>query len=279
MKHLVVPHLALICTYRCTLKCKHCGSYIPYYKATKDFDLDRIKRSIERVFLSVDFINVFNISGGEPLLSADIGEITKYIANYSNKIGKIELITNGTIIPKKEHVEIMKSMHNFSVLIDDYGSDLSCNAQNIKALLEENHIPYRLRSYFGPDAWCGGWVDFGSHTRKIEEGNIEKAEKLFSKCTYAKDTSFCFSLVDGIVFPCSKAKRLYELGVLPYDQSEYIDLLREPFSPDSIADAFYNLIYKTRCLRACWFCDGFSDESLRVKPAIQLGKDDSGYMR
>ena len=40
------------------------------------------------------------ISGGEPLLHPDLGKLVEYLCTYGDRIGLLEFITNGTMIPK-----------------------------------------------------------------------------------------------------------------------------------------------------------------------------------
>ena len=65
-------------TSKCTLKCKLCLAYIPYYKNPKDLSYENAKKILARFFSLVDKIGTFSITGGEPFINK-ISKIRKKI--------------------------------------------------------------------------------------------------------------------------------------------------------------------------------------------------------
>lgn len=87
----------LTITHRCTLKCKLCGAYSPYYLPTPHWTFDKLKIYIDSYFNIVDYVEKFTISGGEPLLHPELSQIIEYMHKFSNQFNILEIITNGTI--------------------------------------------------------------------------------------------------------------------------------------------------------------------------------------
>ena len=77
-------------TSKCTLKCKLCLAYIPYYKNPKDLSYENAKKILARFFSLVDKIifsafTLFSISSGLSLNKAQVfatGEYTEHLKPY-----------------------------------------------------------------------------------------------------------------------------------------------------------------------------------------------------
>ena len=95
----VLSKIDTVITSRCTLKCKHCNLFIGHVPEQFDIDLNRLKNNFNIFFESVDFVYEYTLLGGEPFLHKNIGEIILYLGDkYRDKIGQINLISNGTIV-------------------------------------------------------------------------------------------------------------------------------------------------------------------------------------
>lgn len=128
----------------CTLNCVKCASFIPYWKAKKHVDINNLKETINLFFECVDFVYSMDFYGGEPLLYNELGELILYVNNrYGSKIGYLGIITNGTIIPNKELLEIMQKC-NVGVSISDYSNAIDYNGKVdlLCEVLSENQIIY-----------------------------------------------------------------------------------------------------------------------------------------
>lgn len=92
MERLNVKTLLLELTRNCNLECKHCfrGDSQNTY-----MDLS----IIDYIFDNVCRINEFLITGGEPFLAkAQLEQITKNIMKDRTNVGKVVIVTNGTIL-------------------------------------------------------------------------------------------------------------------------------------------------------------------------------------
>ena len=107
-------------TSRCTLKCKHCNMFMPYYKEHVDYTAKDILEDLELLFRHVDYIVAYRILGGEPLINNELEDMIKQIGDrYGNRIGNIGIITNGTLLPDEQLIEISKK-YNVKYDFSDY---------------------------------------------------------------------------------------------------------------------------------------------------------------
>lgn len=86
----------------CSLKCKKCGEFNPYLKTNGRAFSCNANVLIEysnKILQAVDSIKNLQIAGGEAFLHKDLFEYIDYTYNHE-KIGKIEVVTNGTIVPQ-----------------------------------------------------------------------------------------------------------------------------------------------------------------------------------
>ncbi|TCO76455.1 radical SAM protein [Marinisporobacter balticus] len=259
----------LTSTLRCSLKCKLCCTFSPYYNPALHFTVDKIKRTVDKYFEIVNHVGKFTISGGEPFLHQELDLIIEHISNYFDRIDIFEIITNGTIIPNDKLIRTMaKFKEKVNIMIDEYG-DLSKKVADIKACFDKKEISYRIRNYGKENPHCGGWVDFGDFSRKhySEEETIEK----FNKCAYPRKLQFCFSIMNGEIHPCTPSRRCMELGIIKKDKSEYIDLFDEQVSVEEQRQKFISILNKSY-LSACAYCNGLCDDSERFVPAEQLSE-------
>ena len=107
-------------TSRCTLKCKHCNMFMPYYKEHVDYTAKDILENLELLFRHVDYIVAYEILGGEPLINGELADMIRQIGDrYGNRIGNIGIITNGTLLPDEQLIEISKK-YNVKYDFSDY---------------------------------------------------------------------------------------------------------------------------------------------------------------
>ena len=98
MNNIILPSTSIMVTEACTLKCKLCLAFVPYYQRHTQMNLQEAKTIFERYFQIVDGVEKVSITGGEPLLNPEIDSILKLLYGYADKILKeIIFITNGTI--------------------------------------------------------------------------------------------------------------------------------------------------------------------------------------
>lgn len=109
----VIQYITFNITDSCNLYCSHC--YIDSSNQNKQFmSLETAKKIIDSIAPYMIEDCRVNISGGEALLNKDLFDILKYFE--SKNIGKLNLVTNGTLITK-EVASKLKEIGNLRVQI------------------------------------------------------------------------------------------------------------------------------------------------------------------
>ena len=188
-------------TMACTLKCKLCNNLSPYYDTPPYHNIDCLKKELTTLFTLVDDIDILNISGGEPFLYRELDRLLHFLAENRNIIKKrLDIITNGTIIPDEKILCAIKAA-NASILLDDYGSERSKKAQQLKLLCEMENIDYRYRNYTSANPYFDGWLM--SYERNKEPINEkEYVEFLHSKCMLVTGEQRPNIMMDGKLYIC-----------------------------------------------------------------------------
>lgn len=128
----VLSKIDTVITSRCTLKCRDCNLFIGYAKQHADISLKDLKKNFDIFFDSVDYVYEYTLLGGEPFLHVELEQILGYLMeNFGNRIGKVNLISNGTIVPCKNVLDLMKQ-YEMTVHISDYTQSV-----NYRKKLEE----------------------------------------------------------------------------------------------------------------------------------------------
>ena len=84
----------LTITHRCTLKCKLCGAYSPYYSPTPHWRGEELQSYVDKYFEVVDSVEKMTISGGEPFLHPDLPELVKYLNKYKDALHLLGLFAD-----------------------------------------------------------------------------------------------------------------------------------------------------------------------------------------
>lgn len=245
---------------KCNLRCELCAERSPYYERPYNPSLENLKEQLDELFKLVEYIDKFDITGGEPFLRPDLADIIRYIfEKFRTKIGKIRVTTNGTLAPDLNFVDVAKLWGNdFFIIVDNYSVSTKCDS--IKEILEVGEIPFEIRDYSG-NLYCDGWVDYGDlsikHTKK-------KAKEIYKKCAVPK-LGFFTCLVNGSLFPCAKARLLYEKRIVNVSMC----LFDEELTKNGKIARMKSLL-EEEVIEACKYCNGLCDDSPRYIPAVQL---------
>ena len=266
MDTLKLDRSSLAITQRCTLKCKLCNAYIPYYKKPIDMPLNQIARVLERYFSIVDSVGIFGILGGEPLLHPDIVKILNAVKNYSERITeRIDIVTNGTIMFTDELLAFfVENSPKTKVIISHYGQ-YSPKADMLIDKLTELGINYRAAKYYGDDLLYGGWLDFRDHSQK--HFSPEAVARQAEGCIVSRNRYYLIS--EGEMHTCTRAHWRMREGIIPRNREEYLDLLDPKADLESQKITLTKL--ETRAsTTSCAYCHGSNDSHLRYTPAEQL---------
>lgn len=251
-KELNIPQLTFCITTKCSLQCKDCGSLIPPFndKGHIDMPLDEYKSYLDKICNSVDRVRRFVLLGGEPLLHSNLDKMIDLACEKEN-IDIVEVITNGTIVPNEQVLEVIQKYNKKAYV---YISNYASNPQ-LEKRLKHDEIKQKLKKYEIKLQMVDvmGWLqEFGFKNTKDD---FETTLKRYKKC----HCSHCTQVFNSKIYICSKASSAIELGLINVD--DYIDLKKT----ENLRDEFVSF-YNKDFLMGCNYCI-LSD--VPIKAALQ----------
>ena len=254
-RKIVLPRISFPITSRCTLNCDKCMARVPDIKKHEDFPIEELLRSLDILLTYVDEIYVLHISGGEAFMHPDLDQLLRYCI-ASAKIKKVDIATNGTIIPNEN---VLKALHDAEAIvrITKYPKKLQPNVEKLKSVLEDNRILFmhEVGDY---------WYDIPTETI-LQPGS---AKRKFRVCTQR----LCLMYFRAVIYPCSLSVALNEGKLIPDCSDDYIDLRSSVVSTENF-NVRWKKLRKKRWLLACSYCQGCSYNTPRVPVAVQRTKN------
>jgi hypothetical protein len=220
------------------------------------------------------------------MLRTDLPEIVEAILEYKKQFDILEIITNGTIVPKDAVLDILqKNKDTMFVMIDNYGKH-SPNAEKIDAILNEKGINHKVRIYHGTNAHMGGWVDLGDYTHKHSHNETKALLRECVIATTPKQHTGTYTpmpnkiiknallipylaMTNGLLHRCARSYSTMLAGRITKDSDSFVDTMDESSSINEIQDKIIRMV-SSEYLSACEYCNGFSGKSKRFEPAEQL---------
>lgn len=239
----------IIITERCTLKCKNCSNLMQYYVNPTDIDTNNILESVRLLCKNTDEIHEVRIIGGEPFINKNLHIIVNNVIQ-EDKIKKIVIYTNGTIIPNELQLKSLKN-DKIVVLITDYG--ISKKTQLLVDLLNKENVVNVCNK-------AGGWTDC-SDIKRNNRSNDELIV-MFNSCC-AKNT---FSLINNKIYRCPFSANLHMLHAIEEESNDYILLSDD----NTVKETLKYFISNTTFLQSCDYCNGRSFDSTVIEPGIQI---------
>lgn len=241
-------------TKRCSLKCRDCANLLQYYDRPERLDKDVVIRSLRNLLKALDGLAMLKLMGGEPLLEQDmLKEILKLpeLTDGSKVLG-IQIISNGTILFRKDLLEVMQENPYASVLLSNY-KELSSKEEEIRRQLSEYQIPF---AEIGDD---DRWMDYGDPRCAVH--NEAEALQLFSKCRSKEN---CCTILDGRLYHCPRAAHGAQLGFYS-DDDESTDLL----DTEQLRERVSTFYHRKAPVEACTYCNNMCGKL--IPRAIQQG--------
>ena len=197
-KPIIPTSLEYVVTTYCTMRCKECNTFIPYFSNEshlRPVTFNQFKQDIDTLLKSVDFIYALGFVGGEPLLAKDLAKMVEYAAT-KKQIHHIFIATNCTILPSKELIQALKHK-KVSVQISDYRNvkflnKLTSKFEEFKNLLSINHIHYHALHSLAE-------AKFMNMPKVYKDRQPYEASKSFNSCF----GRFCNMLCDGFLTQCT----------------------------------------------------------------------------
>ena len=233
------------------LKCKYCSNLIPYYKNQADYDKKTLLKSIKTYLECINKIVYIRILGGEPFLSNNLFDIIKILLK-SNKIQRIEIVTNGTIIPKEKKLISLLKNKRIIVCVSQYPI---VNSNKLISVLEEHKIQYRIDK-------ASYWMNYGKPKKRNK--SIKELKKQFKKCNH-----ICNSLVNGQLHLCPRSSHGTDLGIIKNNENDYVNLIN---NKQTIKDKEQNIykLFKKKYIKACDYCEYGTKNSKKIAVAEQI---------
>jgi organic radical activating enzyme len=249
---LVIPYLELCVTPRCTLRCRHCANLMQYYPSelSKDYPLEKLCASLENFIACVDSIISLRILGGEPLLHKGLPALLRY-ARGSGKVGRISVVTNGTLLPDDDTLLAMKETRAV-MYISNYG-DHSRKLDTLCKLLGNEGICFQTETVL---TWrLHGFSRYGY--------TVDEVRDVYTGCDVP-----CKTLVNGELHICPRSAHGTALGVIEKRDADYVDIFSGNISERKRKiRALYDIDY----VEACFFCKKNDD-----RIPIPAGEQDHG---
>lgn len=260
-------HTAL--TMRCTLKCKDCNMFVPFYEKNIEYSVEQLKKEIGILFSYIDYLFCYTLLGGEPFLYKGIGEIIEYIAEvYGNKVGTIKVITNGTVIPSPETIRILQK-HNVWVSISDYTAAVPYEKKlsELCGILKTSRIDYSVANQ-------KRWRSFGFPVRHV---NIDDA---YCAMHMRECSPIFHGYNDGKVFYCHVAWSAEKIGRYHLKDKDFVDLRKLRLASRHIIAEHCLGEIEDGYVSFCQFCGGCGKDNMNeVMAGVQMLEKSNKYIK
>lgn len=260
---LTARRLAIVPTLRCTLHCELCSNHIHLFKNPYDVPIENIKNDLDKLFELFDKIEWIQFVGGEVFIRNDMAEVYEYALRYKSQFDKLVIMTNATIAPRPEEVEVLKKYgEHCEIMISDYGK-YSYKRDEMIAICDKEHIPYLCKGYNGENQYYDGWID-NSGFKKFS-GTEEELVQQRAKCPQVRIKNMhCFN---GRLHRCSNSCFMTELGVNKPAVSDYVDLYDNSRTLEEKKDIVRGFYVKP--VMSCRICSWWNADHAERFPAAE----------
>jgi hypothetical protein len=256
---LVLTTVMIDVTSHCTLNCTYCLQGQPYLRQKRHIPVNTILSSFSKILSIVDYIIVVTLEGGEVFLYPELDKLLDYLSTVdTSKIGKIQIQSNGTILPSDKLFHKIQNLKNVR-LVDSGYYMFSKMSLEIEKKCYYYNIPYFNKAENDSNI---DWLDLGSPLHSRNYDNLQLRDN-YARC----GSKLCHTLFGNKFYICSRLSRLHDDNIIPAVKSDYIDVEETPLS--SLREKLYDYIYSTQCLHGCNYCDGISETSRGVPRARQ----------
>lgn len=242
-----ILRLIVILGTKCSLMCRDCNNLIPRFKHQKDLSAERIIRSLHLILDKVDFVDRLELIGGEPFLSKNLEIVLGAVIGCKN-INKIEITTNGTVLPSSSLLPLLQNP-KVNIEISDYKALVE--PDKLIKFCDDHDIRHKVLS-------INEWVD---------SGDVQARGKSFAELSvqYQNCISsyYCKTLFEDKLFQCARASSLFALGFCT-DEKNYL-VIDSNITAEKLLDFIYNGVNPS-----CDHCDSATGEEKKITPAIQM---------
>ena len=256
---LIIPYVEITVSAQCTLHCKDCGNFMQYYDKPSPMNLDNVIAWVDAFLEAVDYIKIFRVMGGEPLMQKELPDVLKFILD-SPKVEHMQLVSNATIMPKPEVIDLLKNP-KASIYLSNYGDKLCPKHKTIvdKCLAEDIMVNASAQSI---------WTDDGDTS--IRTTDIKKIKKNYKQCWLP-----CKHIWNGELHVCPRSAHGKALGMIKMKEQDYVRLL-----DTTVAERRKQIreLHDVEYVDACACCDrptgpkiqaGIQGETIKYKMVTQ----------
>lgn len=250
-------------TQRCTFRCRDCQLLMPYIKNPQDDSLEMLQGDLDALFSLADYVADFDVMGGETFLYPYLKEYLQYMTSgYKSRIGNIQIVTNGSRIPKEEELSLIQK-ENIHIRISDYTNEIPYKKklQEFIDKLEEWNITY----FRFPEM---EWSPFGY---PYQEACVEDTKEALAEHMKSCGGGMSHSLHNAKLYFCNTAGGVCENMDYQMPEEDYIDLKKTATDPDGKKKLWlYSMgIMKNGGMSLCRYCNGY-DSAEAVPAGVQL---------
>jgi len=257
-----IPYLVISIGQACNLKCRDCGILSPYApQSALLYDISSIINDLSIIAKNCDTIDRLQIQGGEPFLHPNLVDLLDSLLEqkpFINCIKKIEIATNGTIVPASNVLERMCNDKLF-VRISNYSNlkQIKPNVTETIACLDEHKIKYRIYNFTSRRDL---WYRKGDFNISPELDDSVVADR-FSSCKNRN----CLTMENSILGYCSRSTISKNIQKFIPKHNDYLCIKDNEYFYEEL----YKYINNKHFMESCRYCYG-TDAAYLVEPAIQL---------
>jgi glycosyltransferase involved in cell wall biosynthesis/organic radical activating enzyme len=244
-----------VITSKCNLNCNYCFNFNDSIKNPKDVSFEDFKEHIDTIFSKFDYLYSLHFSGGEPFLVKELPKFIRYIEeNYKDRVFEFFVITNATIIPNKEIISAVKSLHGH-FLLDDYSSSVpNSKVEEIKSILKQHDVGYVINK-------TTDWFDLELEKTNNSDLSDEELESHKDNCNL-----FLQEFGEKRIYACNFPQYAIRAGIEDLTSNEYIEIANT--SKMEILE-FRQGYTKKGYVDFCKHCRGIGSNAKIVPAAIQ----------
>lgn len=256
-----IPSISFLPTTVCNLNCKHCANFTPYIKNHQNRPLEKLIKDLDLLFSKIDTLLLFHISGGEPFTCPHLVELIDHISqSHKEKLGRLEMTTNGTIIPSEKLLKSMKNAELY-LTVDDYRDALPQYRDKYTELinkLKEYGINYQILK-------ADSWISLDSPNIDSKGLSKENLINYFCECDVHWQ-----EYRDGKFWICAYASYAYVAEKEIAHPQDYFDI-SELNDNNKLELIEFRLGYSNKgYAEFCKRCSGYYNNTQSVPVAEQL---------